>query len=327
MKEIWIVNSATSLVDFEYILQLYSRGIELAQDIDVACKVILFAETKSMDSLVDLIGKRTISNIICCKKNNWNDYEKAIALEELTDNRKPSMIIFQSDLIGKYLATTLSIHKSSGLVAECVEIQWRDNQFVFSRTAMGDSVVAQIICKNSKVCLCTVNKNALSHNINKKEFSELKIENCDFDYLNVIKSNQRVLAINSEIEKQNENWKKTKIYFGIGRGVTTDVAMKIRLLAEKVGTQIVGTRAAVEYGLIDKCVQVGQSGKYINPEIYVAWGISGAAQHIVGIKNAKCIIAINKDKEAPIFEFADYCVNIEIESIIDELLEKLNIVR
>lgn len=89
---------------------------------------------------------------------------------------------------------------------------------------------------------------------------------------------------------------------------------------------MLGTRVAVECGIIDKCMQVGQSGKYISPEIYVAWGISGAAQHIVGIKNANCIIAINKDREAPIFQVADYCINIEIESIIDELLETLNIV-
>lgn len=130
----------------------------------------------------------------------------------------------------------------------------------------------------------------------------------------------------SKTVNQKDVWKKTKIYFGIGRGVTVNTLKKIDLLAEAVGAQIVGTRVAVECGIIDKCMQVGQSGKYISPEIYVAWGISGAAQHIVGIKNANCIIAINKDREAPIFQVADYCINIEIESIIDELLETLNIV-
>lgn len=326
MKEIWIVNSVTSEIDLEYISQLFQKGNQLAKSIDGCCKVVLFVEDKSEDSLINLVRKSDINSIICCKKSVWNTHEKAIALEQITNYGNPSLIIFQSDLIGKYLATALSVYENSGLVAECIEIEWRNDQFFFSRTAMGDSVVAQIICKDSDVCLCTVNKNALTLDDNKADFLELEIESREFEHLNVREKHQRVLSTYSKTVNQKDVWKKTKIYFGIGRGVTVNTLKKIDLLAEAVGAQIVGTRVAVECGIIDKCMQVGQSGKYISPEIYVAWGISGAAQHIVGIKNANCIIAINKDREAPIFQVADYCINIEIESIIDELLETLNIV-
>ena len=85
MKEIWIVNSVTSEIDLEYISQLFQKGNQLAKSIDGCCKVVLFVEDKSEDSLINLVRKSDINSIICCKKSVWNTHEKAIALEQITN--------------------------------------------------------------------------------------------------------------------------------------------------------------------------------------------------------------------------------------------------
>lgn len=112
----------------------------------------------------------------------------------------------------------------------------------------------------------------------------------------------------------------SKVVFAIGRGVkekyTADI---IKKLAYKYKAGLIGTRAAVEEGLIDKEQQVGQSGASICPDVYVGFGISGASQHMVGIRNAKLVIAVNSDENAPIFNFADYAIVDNLNNVIKNL--------
>ena len=97
------------------------------------------------------------------------------------------------------------------------------------------------------------------------------------------------------------------------------VADRALIIASKVHAEIGGSRAVVEEGLLPKSRQIGQSGISISPKLYIAFGISGASQHIVGIKNSSCIVAVNSDPYAPIFEVANYCVVDDCLNIITEL--------
>ena len=112
------------------------------------------------------------------------------------------------------------------------------------------------------------------------------------------------------------------IILAFGRGLTHEEGLqRLRYLAKSIHAEIGGSRAVVEEGLLPRSRQIGQSGISVSPRLYIAFGISGASQHIVGIKNANCIVAVNSDPDAPIFDIANYRVVDDCFNILVELNE------
>ena len=125
-------------------------------------------------------------------------------------------------------------------------------------------------------------------------------------------------------EKTGPQLEDSKIVISAGRGmVEVDNLKYVQELADKLNAAVGGTRAIVDAGWMPYSQQVGQTGKTVKPDVYIACGISGATQHQVGMKDSKYIIAINKDEEAPIFQIADLGVVGDTLSIIPKLVENL----
>lgn len=123
-------------------------------------------------------------------------------------------------------------------------------------------------------------------------------------------------------EVKHSSLSNSKIIVAIGRGVKTrKCADEISAWAKSIGASVAGSRAAVEMGLVDASVQVGQTGHTVAPDLYVAIGISGQIQHTAGIVGAKKIMAINTDMQAPIFSVADYGWNISAEEALARLVD------
>jgi electron transfer flavoprotein alpha subunit len=195
-------------------------------------------------------------------------------------------------------------------------------QYIFTRAAINSTVLAQIECINTNISMCTCKENAfvVTEYYPKKKIPVHKWNKNLLEFIfekNYILHSEYAKCTERNIALENSN-----LVFGIGRGVRNkDDLNLIKQVAQKHNAMIAGTRAVVEEGMIDKKWQIGQSGISISPEIYVAIGISGATQHIVGIKNAKKVIAINTDENASIFAYSDYCIIDDYKNILNELLQ------
>lgn len=255
------------------------------------------------------------------------DYERlsSILVEIFRiESKKPKLIIFPATEWGKCIAADLAVKIEAGLTAECIDIEAQKGKsgydFFFTRAAINSTVLAKIRVINTNVSMCTCKENAF---IATEKYLPASISIREF-ISKIPKKPFRSCLLKSELilnDEKNMELENARIVFGIGRGIQDKNGLDlIERIAKKYNAAIAGTRAVVEEGFLDRKWQVGQSGISISPEIYVAIGISGATQHIVGIKNAKKIIAINVDKRAPIFSYANYCIIDDYKNIFNELL-------
>lgn len=308
----------------EHILQIISKARELADN--EGMKVAALCIGKYNENQYNILIQYGVDCVIVCeKKGNLCLDNICNITEAVIYQRSPKLIVYPASSYGKAISARLSARLDMGLTADCIDIEvMNNNEFIVSRAAINDSIIAKIKYINCNTGMCTVKKDVFKKwNIN---LSAGHIEKFIYDEY----ENEKSDCFYNILEKIQYNIKPVvdigmfSIVFCIGRGVKSEKTLnKIFNLAKKYNAGIVGTRAAVELNLIEKSCQVGQSGKSISPYMYIGFGVSGASQHIVGIKNANIIIAINNNKNAPIFEYADYSIIENIEDIIKEM-EKLS---
>lgn len=316
-KSIWVISDNTKY-DSQHTLQLVSKANKLAEKKNTDISVICIG--KYDESAFERLIEFGASNVIFCENSISDEAIHTDIIESLIKEKKPILIIFPATQFAKVVSATLSSRFGAGLTADCIDITIdTDESFVFSRAAINNSVIARIKCIRSEFEMCTVKQNVfplLKSTFEKKGF----IEKFDFP-INKPSTFTLIDIIKKSIRKNDSTiMNTTKIVFAVGRGIKNkDTLELLKKVAKKYNAEIVGTRAAVEAGLIEKSRQVGQSGISICPNIYVGFGISGASQHIVGIKNSKIIIAVNSDENAPIFNYADYSILDDVNAVLKEL--------
>lgn len=237
----------------------------------------------------------------------------------LLEKYKFKLAFFMSEEYGKRVAAVLSTRYECGLTADCINVTCDDNNILFYRTALNDAIVAKIKCTNNTFQLASIREGVFKEEYTNKEALLYKNK----AYIKIKSNPVEVVDKKEKKLAENVDLSKTKIIFGIGRGACDDKTLSvIKDIAQKYGAELVGTRPVIEEGILPKCRQVGQSGRSISPNLYVAFGISGVSQHIVGIKKAKCIVAVNNDSNAPIFNYADYALIGDVGIILEELSNK-----
>lgn len=256
--------------------------------------------------------------VIFCETSLYQRYEVFTQIvEEIFYKNSPHLMIFPNTTFGKQVAGTLATRIGAGFVADCIDIALNESYgYIFSRAAINASVIADIIVDNSHTMICTVKSNVFSSYKKEYEISNAQIEEYKNNKLN---SFNLLIEPIREVESLNANEtsiERAKIIFAIGRGVKKEDIESLEKLATKYGSVIGCTRVLVENGTYSRCRQIGQSGTIVSPTLYIAFGISGASQHIIGMRDAKTIIAVNKDINAPIFEYSDYIINEDTHDII-----------
>lgn len=305
--------------DFEYACQLLTKASILEKECEYGIAVLYFGEEKK--SIFDEFNKYGADYIYLFESDEKIDIGMiADTISEMIPEMKDVLLLFQANASGKEIATVLSTRFEIGLTADCVDIHTDEkNGFVFCRVAIGDSVIADIVCEKSNVYMCTVKKGAFEKQVCPKQM-DLSIQRGSVRsthvHSNVISAVESIGTRNC----QDEDIDKYDIVFGIGRGVKNEIVrQKIYKIAKKCNGVVVGTKPVIDEQWLQYSHQVGQSGKNISPKLYVALGISGASQHVVGIMNAKKVIAVNRDENAMIFKYADYYIVDNVENIVDVL--------
>ena len=318
---IWIVSDYKDCEN-DYIFQLVSKAYELGNYRNTIITVIYFGQINQEH--LENVFQYGADKILIIEHIDMKIDEKISILEEMINKYKPTLLMFSDSREDKNLAASLSVKYECGLTADCINIEINnEGTYIFSRAALNNSVIAHIKCINSIIQMCTVKRNVFNEkivniepiiNIEKYEYEKQK-KSSRYSGVNIINKEELQYKVN------NFDWQSSKIMFAVGRGVSDlNTLDMIRRLAEKYDAELIGTRGAVEEGLIDKSRQVGQSGYSVSPDVYIGFGVSGACQHIVGIKNSKLIIAINNDKNANICKYANYIIIEDIKAILNELL-------
>lgn len=286
--------------------ELVNEAYHLSRDNGANVKILIME--KFFGELIPLYQRYGGKNFLIYEAEQELEYICYVDLiAQVCRKYKPHLVLYPSTELGKAIAATMAIILQAALVADCIDIQPLDeDKYSFSRTAMNDSIVAKIRCAKDCIQMCTVKRNVFEV----KEVCSIEEENIEFILPEKAAQDNKmpeILEITENVKTvcdcQIEN---ARIIFGIGRGVLKDDIKKVEDLAKIFHAEIACTRIIVEEQIMDKARQIGQSGKMVSPDIYVAFGISGASQHMVGLKNAKKIIAINRDENAMICKYADY---------------------
>ncbi|MBO5917736.1 MAG: electron transfer flavoprotein subunit alpha/FixB family protein, partial [Oscillospiraceae bacterium] len=224
-------------------------------------------------------------------------------------------------------ASTLPEEKIAGLNSAMVLGQKHDvsRDMKMTRPAFGGHLMASIICPRFRPAMATVRPGVMKKNA----YDEAKANACE-----IIKPNFSLTEadMKTEVVEVVKAAKKlvdligADVVVSVGRGISKDVEGGIKLaeeLAEVLGGVVGASRAVVDSGWISADHQVGQTGKTVHPRIYVALGISGAIQHKAGMQDAECIIAVNKNGNAPIFECADYGIEGDLFKVVPQLIDAI----
>ena len=242
----------------------------------------------------------------------------AQAITEIARKYEPNVILFGATSIGRDLAPRLSARLKTGLTADCtkLEIDEEGNLFM-TRPAFGGNLFATIICPDHRPQMSTVRPGVMK----KLDRDEARVGEIVNEAIAFDESKFAVTVVDEVMEIQcATNIEEAKLLVSCGRGVK-DIAPAYTI-AEKLGGSVAASRALVDAGVIDHCSQVGQTGKTVRPEAYLAFGISGAIQHLAGMEESEYIVAINTDKNAPIFKVANLGIVADAAAVMKNI-EKL----
>ena len=254
---------------------------------------------------------------------NYTTDAYSIAMKTLVDKHKPSAILIGATNNGRDLGPKMACDLNTGLTADCTGLDYdaEAGNMVWTRPAFGGNLMAMILCPDNRPQLGTVRPGVFK----KPELVEGREGRITREDIHVAADQIRTKLI-ERIEEVAEavNLEEAEIIVSGGRGVGSEEGFGvIRELANVLGATVGASRAAVDEGWIPRAHQVGQTGKTVGPKLYIACGISGAIQHAAGISGSDCIVAINKDPDAPIFDVDDYGIVGDLFTIIPIMIEQI----
>ncbi|WP_404444230.1 electron transfer flavoprotein subunit alpha/FixB family protein [Sutcliffiella horikoshii] len=223
------------------------------------------------------------------------------ALMAVIESENPEGIIFGHTALGKDLSPKLASKLNSGLISDATEVEEVGGNLVFTRPIYSGKAFEKKIVTDG-VIFATVRPNNIA-SLEKDESRSGDVSSLDVD----VKDLRTIIKEVVRKATEGVDLSEAKVVVAGGRGVkSTDGFEPLKELADVLGAAVGASRGACDADYCDYSLQIGQTGKVVTPDLYIACGISGAIQHLAGMSNSKVIVAINKDPEANIFKVADY---------------------
>lgn len=320
----WVIAEQENGQLMNVTFELLSAAKELCAKLEEKCCAVLV--TAAVGELPQQLIAAGADVVYVIEDAKYADYDTELytdAICQLSKKYDPASIMFGATDDGRDLAPRVAARLHTGLCADCTALDVTDDKLVaWTRPALGGNICATIICDVNRPQMGTVRP---------KVFKPAELDNTRTGEVIAFTPEAGAVSRVELVKKEalsSENAVKideADMIAAGGRGFGSkekfDVLEQLAALFEN--SAVAGTRAAIDEGWLTHSQQVGQSGKSVTPHIYFACGISGAIQHLSGMKDSDIIIAINKDAEAPIFTVAHYGIVGDVNVILPKLIEKI----
>ena len=344
-KHIWVFAEQRQGKIQNVALELIGEGERLAKDISEDTQICAVLMGNNIDHLAQECFEYGAEKVYMVQDpllENFTTDGYTKVMKQLIDEYKPEIVLYGATHIGRDFAPRIAARCNTGLTADCTHLDVKVSKYIEfakanttldtstldpndpstgikqTRPAFGGNLMATIICPKTRPQMSTVRPGVMQ----KQE----RVPGATGEIVNVkpdIKASDIRIEIKDIVKSMKEMVSLTdaKIICSGGRGLGDASGFQlIQEFADKVGGVVGSSRAAVDAGWIDHSHQVGQTGTTVKPEIYFACGISGAIQHLAGMQTSNCIVAINKDPDAPIMEVADYAIVGDLYKVIPEII-------
>lgn len=324
MHDVWTISEVFEgkfkLISYE----LLARGRSLANDLNVKLGSIVIGSDITKEELEKLAhyGADEIFVADSPEFALFNCQTFAQVLLPLIETHQPQVILAGATSSGRTLMPYIAVKAHAGLTADCTSlaIEPETGNLLQTRPAIGGNIMATIKTPNHRPQMATVRPR--STKILEPNFTK-KASVTEVDVTSIKSGAVTVLGLRT-LEGQHVSIEEASIVVGGGKGLKKkDNFTMIERLASALEGEVGASRDAVDRGWVTYPHQIGLSGKTISPRLYVAVGVSGAIQHLAGIKTAECIVAINSDENANILDLADFAVVGDLFSILPELERQL----
>ncbi|MBB6446269.1 electron transfer flavoprotein subunit alpha/FixB family protein [Bacillus benzoevorans] len=239
------------------------------------------------------------------------------AVMQIIQSENPEGMILGHTAIGKDIAPRIAAKLNSGLVSDAVSVENNGGEYVFTRPIYSGKAFEKVVIKEGLV-LATIRPNNIAA-LEKDESRTGSVSTVNVE----IKALRTIVKEVVRKAAGGVDLSEAKVIVSGGRGVKNEDGFKVlQELADVLGGAVGASRGACDAGYSDYALQIGQTGKVVTPDLYIACGISGAIQHVAGMSNSKVIVAINKDPEASIFNVADYGIVGDLFEVVPLLTEE-----
>lgn len=318
--DVWVIGEQREGKTHPVTIELVGEGRKLADKLGKKLVVVLAGD--NIESNVDELLHYGVDKVYYLKHELLKHFSTeglTKAVSDLILERKPEIVLVGATSLGRDIAPRIAGRIGTGLTADCtsLEIDTTDNKILQTRPAFGGNLMATIVCPNNRPQMSTVRPGVMQKSEYVEEASELVKVRPTLTSEDIIAKIVEVV----KADKEGVSLGDAEIIVAGGRGLGNEENYGlVKKLAETLGGTYAASRAAVENGWADPDRQVGQTGTTVRPKVYIACGISGAIQHLAGMSESECIVAINKNPEAPIFQVAHFGLVGDATKIIPELI-------
>lgn len=324
-RDVWVFAEQREGKLMDVSLELLGEGKRLAGEIGCRlCAVLCGNDVRALTKEIIANGADVVYVADAPQLAGYTtDAYTNVIYEAITEHR-PEIVLLGATHIGRDLGPCLAVKCNTGLTADCtkLEIDPETKGIQQTRPAFGGNLMATIVCPHHRPQMSTVRPGVMSKpvrdGVRTGDIVELPVRLAQEDLrqrvLEVVKNVQETVCLTDA---------DVIVAGGAGVGSAEGFAL-LEKLAQRLGGTVAASRAAVDAGWKEHAHQVGQTGTTVKPKLYIACGISGAIQHLAGMQNAGCIVAVNKNEDAPIFDVADYGIVGDLHEVVPALLEALN---